>query len=91
LRHLILNSEAFTFDLPEVEPAVVTHKIEDRIEHFLDKLSVVADRGKTKNGDALAVLVIHFRYRDIEPALEPPNKAFNDAPFALKRGYTQQR
>ena len=83
--------EGFTFDLPEVEPAVIPHKIKNRIELLGDKAGLVADDGNTENGDALAVLVVHFRYRDIEPALEPPDETFNDAPFALEGRYPMQR
>ena len=57
---------------------------------LVDELSLVADDGNAENGDGFAVLVVHFRYRDIEPALEPADKAFNDAPLALQRGHTQQ-
>ena len=58
---------------------------------LVDELSIVADNCDADNGDAFAVLVVHFRYRDIEPALEPPDKAFNNAPLALERGHTKQR
>ena len=63
--------EGFSFDLPEEEPPVVPHKIENRIELLIDELGVVADNWNTDNSDGFAVLVVHFRYRDIEPALEP--------------------
>ena len=70
--------------MSEVEPAVVAHKAEDCIELLVDELSIVADHGNTQNGDTFAVLVVDFGNRDIEPALEPPDKAFNDAPLALE-------
>lgn len=83
--------EGFAFDLSEEEPPVVTHKTEDRIELFVDELSIVADNCNAENRDTFAVLVVHFRYRDIETALEPADQAFNDAPFALERCHTLQR
>ena len=88
---LILILKGFAFDQTEVAPAVIPHKIENRIELLVYELSIVADNCDADNSDAFAVLVVHFRYRDIEPALEPPDEAFNDAPLALERGHTQQR
>jgi hypothetical protein len=86
-----LLSEGFTFDLSEEEPAVVPHKIQNRIELPVNELSIVADHSDTEHGDTFAVLVVHFRYRDIEPALEPADEAFNNAPFALEGRHPVQR
>ena len=63
--------KGFSFDLPEEEPPVVPHKIKNRIELFIDKAGLVADNSNTENGYALAVLMVDFGDRDIEPALEP--------------------
>ena len=57
----------------------------------VNELGIIADHGNTQHSDTFAVLVVHFRYRDIEPALEPPDKAFNDTPLALKGSYPVQR
>lgn len=81
------SREGFAFNSSEVEPPVVSHKIEDRIELFVDELGIVADNCNAYNSDAFTVLVVHFRYRDIEPALEPPDEAFNDTALALERGH----
>ena len=58
---------------------------------LVDELRFVADDGNAENGDGFTILVVHFRYRDIEPALEPSDQAFNDAPFALEARHPQQR
>ena len=84
-------SEGFSFDLSEIKPAVIAHKIQDRIELLVNELSIVADHSNTEHGDTFAVLVVHFRYRDIEAALEPTDEAFNDAPLALEGRYPMQR
>ena len=77
--------------MSEIEPAVVAHKIENRVELSVDELGIVADYCNADNGDAFAILVVHLRDRDIKPALEPADQAFNDAPLALERGHAQQR
>jgi len=83
--------KCFALDLSEKEPAVIPHKIENRIELLLDEAGVVADNCNADNRDILAVLVIDFRDRDIEPALEPTDDALDNAPLALKARDTDQR
>jgi hypothetical protein len=85
------SRKGFSFDLSEIEPAVVAHEIEDRIELLVNELRIVADNCNTEHGDTFAVLMVHFRYRDIESALEPPGEAFDNAPLALERSYPMQR
>lgn len=76
--------EGFAFDLPKKETPVIPHKTENRIKLLVDKAGLIADDSNTEYGDAFAVLVVHFRDRDIESALEPPDNALDDTPFSLE-------
>jgi hypothetical protein len=90
-RSLTSVLEGFAFDLSEIEPAVVAHKIKNSIELPVDEVGLITDNRNTDNCRILAVLMVNFRDRDIKSALEPPDKAFNDAPLSLERGYPVQR
>ena len=90
-KFLILNSEGFAFDVSEVESAVIPHKIEHRIERLLDEAGLIANNCYPDHCNALAVLMVDFGYRDIEPALEPADKALDDTPLALEARHTNQR
>jgi len=52
--------EGFAFDSSEIEPAVVAHKTDNRIELLIDELRLVADNCNPDNRDVLAVLMIDF-------------------------------
>ena len=84
-------SEGFALDLSEIEPAVIPHEIKNRVELLLDEAGLIADNCDADNRDALTVLVIDFRDRDIETALEPPDDALDNTSFALERGHALQR
>ena len=77
--------------MSEVEPAVITHKIKNRIELTVYESGLVANNCNADNRHALTVLMIYFRDRDIESALEPTDHALDNAPFALERSHTNQR
>ena len=77
--------------MSEIEPAVVAHETNDGVELTVYELSVVADDCNADNGDALAVLMIDFRDRDVESALEPPDDALDNAPLFLERCHALQR
>ena len=82
-RPYALLREGFALDLSEIEPAVITHKTENRIELLVNELSIVADNCNADDSNGFAVLVVHFGYRDIEPALKPANEALDYTPLAL--------
>ena len=63
--------ESFPFDLTQIEPAVVTHKINYRVELLVYEVGVVADYWYTDDGEGLAVLVVNFWNWDVESAFEP--------------------
>lgn len=83
--------EGFALHLSEKEPAVFTHKINYRIKLLVDKTSLVADYRNADNRNALAVLVVDFRDRDVESALEPPYDALDNAPLSLEARHALQR
>ncbi len=77
--------------MSEVEPAVIAHKTEDRIELLIDEAGLVADNCNADDRDTFAVLMIDFGDRDIKSALEPPDDALDNAPFSLERCHALQR
>lgn len=58
--------------MAQIEPAVVTHKVNDGVELLVYKVRIVADYRYTDDGKGLIVLVVNFGNRDIESAFEPP-------------------
>ena len=77
--------------MSEEETPVIPHKIKNSVELAFYELSLVADDCDADNRDALAVLVIDFRDRDIEPALEPPDDTLDDTSLSLERSHALQR
>ena len=78
----------FSFDVEQVEPAVVTHKIGDGFKLAFDKGFVVADDGDAERGDFLAVVVVNLGNGYVEPALQTAYDAFDDAAFFFQRADT---
>ena len=77
--------------MSEIEPAVFPHETNDGVKLTVYELSFVTDDCYTDNRADLAVLVIDFRDRDVETALEPTDDALDDAPLSLERGHSLQR
>ena len=85
-----LFTEGFSFDLAEIESAVILHKVDDFVELLVYEDGFVRDYSNSDDGAGFAVIMVDFGNRDIESALESADNAFDDASFLLERTYPVQ-
>jgi len=76
--------------LAEVKSPVLSHKINDFVKLPVYQPTIVADHRHRNNRRAFTVLMVNLGDRDIEPALQSPDYAFDDAPLSLERAYPVQ-
>jgi hypothetical protein len=74
----------------EVEPPVPLHKLHNGVELLVYKSALITYNRNADNGISLFVLMFDLRDGDIEPALEPPDQALDDASLSLQRSYPLQ-
>ncbi len=56
----MVAGEYFSFDLSEVEPAVILEKVYDSVKLFIDEAAFVCNNGNTYDSGLFTVLCAYF-------------------------------
>lgn len=83
-------SKDFSFDLAEVEAAVISDKRDSLIELLLNKTPVIRHRSNADECCRFTVVAIDLGDRDVVAAFQSFNDAFDDVAFIFEAVYAEQ-
>ncbi len=83
-------SKDFSFDLADVEAAVISDKADSLIELLLNKTPVIRHRCNADKGCCLAIVAIDLGDRDVAAAFQSFDNTFDDVAFILEAVYAEQ-
>ena len=80
----MLRIKSFAINFSEVESAIFLHKINDGIELLIYETRIVRDQCDGNDSRCFIVIMVNFRYGDIESALQSADYTLDDTSLFLK-------